>query len=489
MGTTSNATFLDERWEGRLFDGEWTSTGTTLDVVEPATGKLLATVGQATAADVGRAAAAARRAQEPWAATAPRERAEVFRKAAAVLEAHADEVALYVVRETGGIVPKGQHEVREAAMILHLAASLVMQPCGQVLPSTPGRLSYAQRVPLGVVGVISPFNFPLILSIRSVAPALALGNAVVVKPDPHTPVSGGFLIARAFEEAGLPAGLLHVLPGGVEAGEALCSDPNIQMVAFTGSPSAGRRVGELAGRHLKKTSLELGGSNALIVLDDADLDLAASNAAWGAYLHQGQICMASNRIVAHESIADALVERLAGKATHLPVGDPATEEVALGPLINERQRDRVHGIVHDSVEAGATLEAGGTFDQLFYRPTVLSGVRPGMRVFDEEVFGPVASVVTFSTDDQAVELANDTTGSLAAGVISSSVSHAMAIGARLRCGMVHVNDQTVNDECINPFGGPGSAGNGTSVGAAADADLYTQWQWVTVKDAPPQYPF
>jgi benzaldehyde dehydrogenase (NAD) len=441
---------------------------------------------------VARAATTANDAQAAWAGVPPRERAEIFRRAAAAFERDADAVARHIARETGAIVPKGQHEVREAVQILHLAASLVMQPQGHLLSGPPGRLSMARRAPLGVVGVISPFNFPLILSIRAVAPALATGNAVVVKPDVQTPVAGGFVIARAFEEAGLPPGLLHVLPGGADAGEAICTEPNIAMVSFTGSPGVGRRVGELAGRHLKKVSLELGGTNALIVLDDlgdAELDLAAGNAAWGAYMHQGQICMASNRILVHAAVAEGLKERLVAKASHLPVGDPATEDVALGPLIDERQRDRVHGIVQSSVEAGARLEAGGTYDRLFYRPTVLSGVQPGMRVFDEEVFGPVASLVTVSSDDEAVALANRTSGSLSAGIISPSVSRAMALGARLRCGMVHVNDQTVNDECVNPFGGPGTAGNGTNVGALADADLYTQWQWVTVRDAPPQYPF
>jgi benzaldehyde dehydrogenase (NAD) len=487
-------TLLDDRWAGCVFAGGWAppTTGAQIDVIEPATGTSLGAVGLAGPDDVARAAAAAADAQPAWAAMPPRERAEIFRRAAAAFERDADAVARHIARETGAILPKGQHEVREAVQILHLAASLVMQPQGNLLSSPPGRLSMARRAPLGVVGVISPFNYPLILSIRAVAPALAAGNAVVVKPDAQTPVAGGFVIARAFEEAGLPAGLLHVLPGGGDAGEAICTDPNVAMVSFTGSPGVGRRVGELAGRHLKKVSLELGGSNALIVLDDlddADLDLAAGNAAWGAYAHQGQICMASNRILVHSAVAEGLKDRLVAKANHLPVGDPAAEDVALGPLINERQRDRVHGIVQSSVEAGARLEAGGTYDRLFYRPTVLSGVRPGMRVFDEEVFGPVASLVTVSSDDEAVALANRTTGSLSAAIISPSVSRAMALGARLRCGMVHVNDQTVNDECVNPFGGPGSAGNGTNVGGLADADLYTQWQWVTVQGSPPQYPF
>jgi benzaldehyde dehydrogenase (NAD) len=370
-----------------------------------------------------------------------------------------------------------------------MAAALPTQPQGLVLPSTPGRLSFARRVPHGVVGVISPFNFPLILSIRAVAPALATGNAVVLKPDPQTPLTGGFIIARAFEEAGLPTGVLNVLPGGADAGEALCTDPNVGMIAFTGSTGAGRRVGELAGKHLKKVSLELGGKNSLIILEDADLDRAASNAAWGAYLHQGQICMASGRILVHESVAAELTRKLVAKARNMPVGNPATEHVALGPIINERQLKRVHEIVQDSIKAGATLEVGGSYEKLFYKATVLSGVRPGMRAFDEEIFGPVANIVTFKTDEEAVELANRTEYGLSAAILSSSVSRAMAIGERLRTGLLHINDQTVNDEGTNPFGGRGASGNGSRIGGPADMDEFTQWQWVTVKDTAPVYPF
>src|SRR4029079_17711645 len=208
-----------------------------------------------------------------------------------------------------------------------------------------GRISLARRIPLGVVGVISPFNFPLILSIRAIAPALATGNAVVHKPDLQTAISGGFLIARVLQEAGLPDGLLHVLPGGPEVGEAMCTDPNVAMVAFTGSTAVGRRVGALAGGHLRKGWLELGGKNALIIRDDADLDAAASNARWGAWLHQGQICMTTGRILVQERIADEFVDRLSKVADHLPVGDPSTRQVALGPLMNEKQLNRVHAIV------------------------------------------------------------------------------------------------------------------------------------------------
>ena len=477
-------------WHGRIFDGTWAEPPNgIIDIIEPATGDVLGQAGLAGAKAVEDAAGAAAVAQAEWVSMPPRDRAEIFRKAAKVFEDNFDEFALWIARETGAILPKGQHEVREAITILHLAAGQVLQPQGTLLPSTPGRLSYARRVPHGVVGVISPFNFPLVLSIRNVAPALAMGNAVIVKPDPRTPVTGGFLIARAFEEAGLPHSLLHILPGGADVGEAICIDPRISVVCFTGSEAVGRRIGELAGKSLKKVSLELGGKNVLIVLDDADLDRAASNAAWGAYLHQGQICMAAGRILVHESIAADLTARLVEKAKHLPVGNPATGQVALGPIINANQVERIKTILNDTIAQGAVLEAGGTHEGLFFKPTVLSNVRPGMRAFDEEVFGPVASIVTFKSDEEAVAMTNSTDGRLAVGIISKSVGRANAIGERVKAGMVHVNDQTVNDECVNPFGGYGTGSNGSSVGGPADIDLYTDWQWVTVKDTPPMFTF
>jgi len=473
-----------------LFNGDWIpASGSVIAVIEPATGEPLMRCAMANPADIAVACRSAALAQPAWAALGPRERAEVFRKAADLAQQSFAELALYVARETGGALFKGEHEVREAIVLLHQAAGLLSQPHGLVLPSAAGRLSYARRQPHGVVGVISPFNFPLVLSLRSVAPALAAGNAVVLKPDPQTPVSGGFLIARLFEEAGLPKGLLQVLPGAAPAGEALCRDPNVQMIAFTGSTAAGRKVAEVAGRHLKKVALELGGKNPLIILEDADLDLAASNAAWGAWLHQGQICMATGLILAHESIAERLTRKLVDKARALTVGNAARGEAALGPLINQRQLQRVHEIVSDSLQAGAQLEAGGEYDQLFYQPTVLSGVRPGMRAFEDEIFGPVATVVSFATDEEAIELANRTEYGLSAAIISPSVGRAMAIGERLDCGLLHINDQTVADECINPFGGRGASGNGGSVGGPADWDEYSQWQWVTVKNTAPAYPF
>ncbi|WP_115512815.1 benzaldehyde dehydrogenase [Xanthomonas arboricola] len=477
-------------WHGCIFNGDWVpGHGGALPIYEPATGGLLHEGSKADLADVAAAVAQAKQAQRAWAATPPRERAAIFHRAAQVMQARSAEAALLIARETGGILPKAQREVDEAVVFYQQSAGLPLQAVGQVLPTGAGQLSLARHLPLGVVAVISPFNFPLILSLRSVAPALAMGNAVILKPDPRTPYTGGVIIAQVLEEAGLPKGLLHVLHGDAQIGQALVEAPDVPMIAFTGSTAAGRRIGEIAGRHLKKVALELGGNNAVIVLDDADLDRAASAIAFGAYLHQGQICMATGRVLVQRSVADALTQRLAEKARHLPVGDPVSGTVALGPIIDQRQLQRVIDIVTDSVAAGAVVEAGATNEGLFYAATVLSNVRPGMRVFDEEVFGPVINITVFDTDEEAAEMANYSEYGLAAGIMSASVSRALALGERLHTGLLHINDQTVVDEVINPFGGTGASGNGTSVGGPADWEQYTHWQWLTIKNEVPQYPF
>jgi benzaldehyde dehydrogenase (NAD) len=488
--TTAVTIAAENAWKGKVYSGTWcVPKGGTRDVIEPGTGKVLTNVGVASPEDVRAAAKAAAAAQPAWAATPADQRAAVLRRAAQLLEAHADALRPWIVRETGGIPPKADFELHFVTNILIEAAAIATQPPGQMLPSGAKRLSFARRVPHGVVGVISPFNFPLILSTRAVAPALALGNAVVLKPDPQTPVTGGFILARLFEAAGLPPGLLHVLPGGVAAGEALITDPDVKMISFTGSTAAGRRVGELASKHLKKVTLELGGKNSTIVLDDADLDVAASSVAWSAYLHQGQICMATGTVLAHRKVARDLTERLVDKAKKLPVGDPNSQQCALGPLINERQLERVEGIVKDAVAKGAVLRAGGTYDKLFYQPTVLEEVKPGMRVMDEEVFGPVVAIVPFDTDEEAIALANGTEYGLSTGVITQSLERAMHFASRLKSGIVHVNDQTVADEPWVPFGGTGASGNGGRHGGAANWEEFTQWQWVTIQDRATPYPF
>jgi benzaldehyde dehydrogenase (NAD) len=298
------------------------------------------------------------------------------------------------------------------------------------------------------------------------------------------------VLARIFEEAGLPPGVLQVVPGGVEAGEALITHPKVPVISFTGSTNAGRRVGELAGRHLKRAHLELGGNSALVVLDDADVDEAVTLAAFGTFFHQGQICMTTGRHIVADRLYDDYVERLAAKAAHLPVGDPATAQVALGPLIDEGQRDKVHGLVTASADAGARIAAGGRYEGLFYPATVLADVPPSAPAFTEEVFGPVAPVVRFRTIDDAVRIATDTEYGLSLGIVTKDPLRGLALADRMPTGIVHINDQTVNDEANAPFGGVAASGTGSRFGgAAANVEAFTETKWVTMRSEPPTYPF
>jgi len=482
---------LDEKiWEEKIFVTGWTKGGSGCqDVVEPATGQVLGKIGVASPDDVFRAAAQAQVAQLEWAARSPHERAAVLRRAGDLWTEHSNEIAEWIIREAGSIPAKAELEWHIAAQECYEAAALPTHPHGTVLPSSEPRWSFARRRPAGVVSVIAPFNFPLILSIRSVAPALALGNAVLLKPDPRTSVCGGVALLRVFQEAGLPDGLLQLLPGGVDVGEATVTAPEVRVVSFTGSTAAGRAVGALGGQHLKRTHLELGGNNALIVLPGADVALAASAGAFGSFLHQGQICMTTGRHLVHASVYDDYVAALAEKADHLPVGDPATGEVALGPIIDQKQLGHVDALVARTVAAGAQLAAGGTFEGLFYRPTVLADVEPHMPAYTDEVFGPVAPVVRFSSVEQAIALASGTEYGLSLGVLGD-VGTAMRVADAVPSGIVHINEQTVSDEASIPFGGVGASGTGSRFGGAeANIEAFTETQWLTVRDQIAPYPF
>lgn len=478
-------------WHARIFSEGWqSSSGGTSPIREPATGAVLGEIGIADATDVDSAARSAAKAQAAWAALPFDQRAAVFRRAEQLLAERAAEFQRWNVREAGSIGPKADWELHATREQLSMCAALPMQAIGQIFPSSmPGRTNYWRRVPIGTVGVIAPWNFPLLLAMRSVAPALALGNAVLLKPDAQSAVIGGALIAQLFADAGLPAGVLHVLPGGPATGDAVVRHPLVHMISFTGSTAVGRTIGELCGRMLKKCALELGGNNAMVVLDDADVEAATSNGAWGAFLHQGQICMQAGRHLVHRSVAGAYARRLAERANQLHVGDPHAGPAHLGPIINEKQAARVEALVRGAVEEGARLLAGGSRDGLFFRPTVIGDVTARMSVFADEIFGPVAPITVFDTDDEAVALVNSSPYGLAAAVHTRNVHRGMAIAHRLHTGMVHINDQPVNNEFHVPFGGMGSSGNGGRFGGPANLEEFTQTQWVSVMDSPITYPF
>ncbi len=477
-------------WEGKIYLNGWRDGGAgTAASVEPATGDTLGTYGLASVEDVHEAAAVAAAAQKEWAARKPEERAAVLRRAGALWEEHAEEIQSWIVRESGGIGPKAGLETHIAANECYEAAALPSLPAGDVLTSNEDRWSFARRRPVGVVSVIAPFNFPLILSIRAVAPALALGNAVLLKPDPRTAVCGGVTLMRIFEEAGLPAGLLSLLPGGADIGAAVVEAPEVRVISFTGSTAAGRKIGESAARNLKRAHLELGGNNAMIVLPGADLAKAASAAAFGSFMHQGQICMTTGRHIVHEDIYEDYVAALAEKAKNLPVGDPKTGTVALGPIIDENQLKRIDSIVQDAVAAGARLAAGGTNNGPFYSPTVLADLDPENTAWKDEIFGPVAPVIKFSTIDEAVELANANEYGLSLSILGD-VGLAMQVADRVDSGKVHINEQTVSDEANSPFGGTKNSGNGSRIGGhQANMDSFTETQWLTVRPEIANYPF
>ena len=479
------------RWEGKIFLGDWAAGhGRTIPVVEPATGATLGMLGIADAQDVDEAVRIASEAQPGWAATPFDRRAEFLREFARLLKERAAVLNDWNVRECGSILPKAEWELQATYEQAHMAAAMPMQPIGQVFPSSmPGRSNYWQHVPIGVVGVIAPWNFPILLGLRSVLPALAMGNAVILKPDAQSAICGGLLLAELFADAGLPQGVLHVLPGGGATGDALVKHPGVGMISFTGSTAVGRQIGETCGRMLKKVVLELGGNNAMVILDDADLDSASSCAAWGAFLHQGQICMQAGRHLVQRKVAGRYIDLLAERAARLVVGNPAAGPVHLGPLINDRQAEKVEAIVRRSVAMGAKAVVGGNRHGRFYPATVLTGVTPDMPAFTDEIFGPVAPVTVFDSDEEAIALVNSSPYGLAAAVHSGSVARALALASRLKSGMVHVNDQTVNNEFQVPFGGMGASGNGGRFGGPASFDEFTQSQWISVMERGIQYPF
>ncbi|MET0672829.1 MAG: aldehyde dehydrogenase family protein [Microbacterium pygmaeum] len=485
-------TLLDPtRLASTLYAGSDRRASAEADIVAAASGAPLGRIAMAGADDLDAAVHALSQGQRRWAAASQAERAGVLLRAADLLLANAAELVDWYVKEAGCTVGYSYFQLEIGAQSLRAAAALTTEPVGELFPSAPGRLSLSRRAPVGVVGVIAPFNSPLYLALRSIAPALALGNAVVVKPDPRTAVTGGAVIAEILFQAGLPRDVVAVLPGDGELGAALVSHPKVPVIAFTGSTGAGRRIAVAAAEQMKRVHLELGGNSPLVVFDDVDLDRAASAGAFGSFMHSGQICMASSRHLVHASIAEDYVSRLVQRAERLVVDDPAVNPAAMiGPLIDARQRDGVAAIVDATIAAGAVAATGASYDGLLYRPTVLTGVTPGMPAYDREIFGPVAPVTVFDTIDEAVSLVNDTDYGLSVGVLTADIARGLAFADRVHSGNVHINDQTLVDDVVQPFGGFKASGNGSRVGSARyNADAFTEQQWVTVRPDVAPYPY
>ncbi|GAA2460641.1 aldehyde dehydrogenase family protein [Streptomyces glaucus] len=470
------------------------ASGRTEADINPYTGEVYARVAAAGPEDVTRAVDAADAAFPAWAALAPFARRAIFLKAADLLDARADEVADIMAHEAGGTRPWAHFNVALGANVLREAAAAVTAPRGDVLSAQEeGVLGLAVREPLGVVAAFAPWNAPVILGVRAVAAPLAAGNTVVVKPSEDAPVACGLLIADVLREAGLPDGVLNVVTNAredaAEVAETLIADPRVRAVNFTGSTGVGRVIGEHAARHLKPAVLELGGKNAVIVLDDADVDYAVDAACFSVFMNAGQICMSGDRILVHESLAEEFLTKFTAKAAALPSGDPTDPRTVVGPLVSERAARRVAGLVEDAVAKGAkVLVGGGAPDGAVHPATVLANVPKDAELYYGESFGPLCTVETYPDDDTAIALANDTENGLTCGVITENATHGLAVARRVRTGIVHINDQSVADEPHAPFGGVKASGYGR-FGGRWGIEAFSSTRWVTIATQQAHYPF
>ncbi|KWR76094.1 MULTISPECIES: aldehyde dehydrogenase family protein [Pseudomonas] len=474
--------------------GEWRTggAGKVLRDSNPYDGSLLAEIPQASREDLDATYRKAAEAQPAWAALPPAERAALLHRVVEVFDRRREEIIDWIVRESGSTRLKATLEWGAARGITLESASFPSRVHGRIVDSNiPGKESRVYRSAIGVVGVISPWNFPLHLTQRSLAPALALGNAVVVKPASDTPVCGGLLLARIFEEAGLPAGVLGVVVGaGSEIGDAFVEHPVPGLVTFTGSTPVGRNIGRIAsgGAHLKHVALELGGNSPFVVLEDADLEQAVNAAVFGKFLHQGQICMAINRIIVVDALYDAFAERFVERVKQVKVGDPQSLETAIGPIINARQLEGLLEKVALARREGARpLYEGGVQGQLL-APHVYGEVGPDMEIARDEIFGPLIGLLRARDEAHALELANASEYGLSSAVFSRDLERGVAFARKVRAGMTHVNDIPVNDEANAPFGGEKNSGLGRFNGDWA-IDEFTRDHWVSVQREARRYPF
>jgi acyl-CoA reductase-like NAD-dependent aldehyde dehydrogenase len=470
-------------------------SGNTTDDVSPWTNEAYARVAAAAPVDVARAVDAADAAFPAWAATPPSERAAIFHKAADLMEERTPQAIELMAHEVGGVAVWAGFNAHLAAGMLRAAAAATTTTQGQILATDlPGKMSFGIRQPFGVVAAISPWNAPLILGTRAIAVPLAVGNTVVLKPSEDAPIACGLFIADCLLDAGLPPGVLNVVTSAHEEGpqvvEALLSDERVRTVNFTGSTKVGRTIGTLAAQHLKPAVLELGGKNSLVVLESADLEYAVNAAAFGAFMNAGQICMSVDRVVVDRSIAADFKRLFAKKVAELPTGDPMKQDTVVGPQVNQAAADRQHALIQDAIAKGATvLAGGGEPDGRVVPATALADITPEMRIHAEEIFGAATTVYSVDGPEAAVDLANDTQYGLTAGVIAEDLRAGLAVAKQLRTGIVHVNDQPVNDEPFAPFGGIQNSGYGKFGGDAGIAS-FTETRWVTVQtEGHAPYPF
>ncbi|MEV7864580.1 aldehyde dehydrogenase family protein [Streptomyces sp. NPDC088124] len=478
----------------QYIDGEWRTGSGSWDIIDfnPYNGEKLAAITVATSLEVDEAYRAAERAQRLWAGTNPYQRRPVFERVLRLVEEREDDIVEAIVDELGGTQLKARYEVGAAREFLREAIQLSLRPEGRILPSpVDGRENRVYRLPVGVVGVISPFNFPFLITIRSVAPALALGNAVVIKPNQNAPVTGGGLVAKLFEDAELPAGLLNVVVTDIaEVGDALIEHPVPKVISFAGSDRVGRHVSAVAAGHFKRTVLELSGNSALVVLDDLDdegLDHAVDAAVVSRFSYQGQVCTAANRILVDRSVEQAFTEKFVARVAALRTGDPRDPETQIGPVINTFQADALTALVDQALAEGATALVRGRTRGNLVEPTVLTGLPEDSSLLRQEIFGPVALLIPFDGEEEAVRIANNTPYGLSGAVHTSNVERGVAFAQRVVTGMMHVNGATVPDDPMVAFGGERSSGLGRLNGDST-VEAFTTLKWISVQHGRTEFP-
>lgn len=474
-------------------NGKWTDAqgGATYEEHNPYTGEVFAKVAAGSQADVLLAIDAAQTAFTSWKEVPPAEKRLLLLKAADILERRAHEVAKILTQEVGAAKPFAMFQSTNGPEFLREAASQVHRVTGKIMPAElPGSMGMMWRQPVGVVGSISPWNAPLLLSLRAIVFPIAYGNTVVHKPSNFSAVSGGAVVAQVFEEAGFPAGVLNVVVNGPgkssEIGNVLTSDKRIRRMTFTGSTEVGRHLATQCAQNLKKICLELGGNCPLIVLNDADIDYAVNAACFGRFMHQGQVCMNTKRMIVEKGIADVFIQKMVEKVSSLKYGDPSLEDTIVGPIINQEQLEKLAKQVEHAVGQGAQLLCGGKYENLVYQPSVIVSTQD-MDVFQEELFGPVANIIIAQDAEDALRLANNSDFGLSSGIITKDIIKALEIAERLEAGCTHINDSTLHDEAHAPLGGMKDSGWGKNGTEAVEE--FTEVRWVTLQKTQRQYPF
>ena len=468
-------------------NGQWKNGSKTANSVNPANGSLYATVHQANNKDVDDAINAAYLAKDAWAALPSSAREEMLLKAADWMGANIPLVAQNLMEESGSAFKKAYFEASFAVDVLRTAAGEARRVFGEFQQQNDSEISLIKHMPLGIIVGISPFNFPLILSLKKVAFALAAGNTFILKPASAT-AGAGVSIALALEAAGLPNGVFNLIFGsGEELSNQLIDDKRTKMITFTGSTEVGRKIAIRAAGIFKKYSLEMGGKNPLIVLKDFDIEQAAKIAAFGAFFHQGQICMCTSRIIVEEEIYDAFCEKFLEIAQSLKVGDPTNESTIIGPLINTKQCDFIDSQIDEAKKDGAKVLIGAKSNGTFYEATILGDVTSKMRIFHEESFGPVTSIIKAKDAQEALELCNDNSYGLSSALLTNNINQAIELALKMEAGMVHINNSTVMDSSTVAFGGTKNSGIGREGGKYSILE-FTEPKWISIQYKPAMFP-